>query len=307
MWKEIKLAVLVTMLLETLATDPAQVEIAPGVIMPMINHGSGNQTLWLEMGGRGMDTAYDYGPDNQGSLAMAVRSGLASRSEVFITTKIPCCPSGFFGYATSRCADASVNINSPEQEIAKGLELEGITEADLLLLHWPCDKMEDSIAVYKTMEKALAKGLTRAIGVSNFNASALDTLMKATTIKPAVTQNSISIGNHFNAKMGSDEETLKYCKEHGITVAAWSPLGGTSDKGTSIFNNTVVSAVAKSHGKSNAQVALRWLVQQGIAPVTAGENAKHLREDLDIFGFNLTQDEMTHLSTIGEESVALVV
>merc|ERR1712194_278686 len=101
-------------------------EIAPNVFMPWMNHGSGNQTLWLGVGGQGMDTAYDYALANQQSVSSAVKSGLTSRSSVFITTKIPCCPSSFFGYGKGKCADRSVNIKSPDEEIKKALEYEGV-------------------------------------------------------------------------------------------------------------------------------------------------------------------------------------
>lgn len=288
-----------------LASNPSRVEIARDVFMPVINHGSGNQTLWLEVGGRGMDTAYDYAHANQQNVAKAIKSGLVSRSDAFVTTKIPCCPSGFFGYGSSRCNDKSVNIWSPKEEITKALEFEGVDSVDLLLLHWPCDQMEDSVAVYKIMEKALGEGKARAIGVSNFNASALEALISQTTIKPAVTQNAYSIGNHFDSYMGNDDKTWNYCKKHGITLSAWSPLGGISGKGSSIFSNAVVNSIARSHGKSVAQIALRWLVQRGIMPVTAGEDPEHLREDVDVFTFNLSADEMARLTAIGEELTLL--
>ncbi len=92
------------------------------------------------MGGRGMDTAYDYGHKNQQNIAKAIQSGLAKRSDVFVTTKIPCCPSSFFSYGASKCAGKGVKINSPEEEITAALDMEGVGTADLLLLHWPCDR-----------------------------------------------------------------------------------------------------------------------------------------------------------------------
>ena len=144
------------------------------------------------------------------------------------------------------------------------------------------------------------QGLTRAIGVSNFNASALAALMGEAKVKPAVTQNQYSIANHFDSVAGNDDATLNFCKKHGITMSAWAPLGGASGKSGSIFNNSIVSGVAKAHNKSTAQIALRWTIQRGVVPVTAGDNPQHLRDDLDVFDFELTDDEMERLASIGK-------
>jgi len=283
--------------------SPPSVEIAPGVFMPFVNHGSGNQTFWVELGGRGMDTAWCYDTDNQASIGSAVRAlPHVGRSELFITSKIPCCPSDYYSYGTQECARAGVDLNSTEKEIEANLKQIGVEYVDLLLMHWPCSKIEDTVAVYQAMELALGKGQTRAIGVSNFNASALEALKQKTTIKPAVTQNQYSIGNHFNSYAGNDDETLEFCKKEGITVCAWAPLGHDSGTGSNIFNNSVVLAVAEKHAKSVAQVALRWNTQRGVVPVTGGDNPEHLMEDLDIFSFKLSDDEMSALAAIGRKT-----
>lgn len=122
--------------------------------------------------------------------------------------------------------------------------------------------------------------------------------MKRTTIKPAVTSNAYSIGNHFDSFMGSDNGTLEFCKQHGITMSAWSPLGGVNALSSQIFNNDVIKSISQFHKKSVAQIALRWLVQKGIAPVTGGFNSEHLRQDLDIFDFSLTDEQMALLDML---------
>merc|ERR1719468_115045 len=152
------------------------------------------------------------------------------------------------------------------------------------------------------MEAAFSQGKARAIGVSNFNASMLEALTRQSKIKPAVTQNAYSVGNHRSSHLGSDDATLEYCRRNGITFSAWGPLGGTTGHKTGILNNTVVKAIADAHNRSAAQVALRWTIQQGIVPVTSGENPKHLLEDLDVFDFQLTTDEMQRLAAIDGDS-----
>merc|ERR1712216_152331 len=170
-----------------------------------------------------MDTAWCYDTDNQASIGSAVRAlPHVGRSELFITSKIPCCPSDYYSYGTQECARAGVDLNSTEKEIEANLKQIGVEYVDLLLMHWPCSKIEDTVAVYQAMELALGKGQTRAIGVSNFNASALEALKQKTTIKPAVTQNQYSIGNHFNSYAGNDDETLEFQegRDHSVRLGA---------------------------------------------------------------------------------------
>merc|ERR1711957_195160 len=111
-------------------------------------------------------------------------------------------------------------------------------------------------------EFALA-GKARAIGISNFNASDIDALYAAgLRVPPAVNQVGFSIGNHKNSAHGSDFETLAKCKERNITFSAYSPLGGLS--GVDVLGNSIVYNIGQRYGKSSAQVALRWLTQQGV-------------------------------------------
>lgn len=277
------------------------VEIAKGIHMPVINHGSGNQTLWVSLGGGGMDTALEYGDQNQGNIKTAVQAKLVDRSKLFVTTKIPCCPSDVFAYSTRVCKDWE-DWHSAGAHIDLTLQKIGIGQVDLLLMHYPCNDWEGTLAAYKEMEDALAKGKVRAIGVSNFNASMLEALTKQSVIKPAVTQNAYSVGNHRNPLLGSDDATLAYCRENGITLSSWGPLGGTTGHSADIFHNAVVKAVADAHGKSVAQIALRWNIQQGIVPVTSGEDPEHMRQNLDVFDFQLTAEEMQWLEEIGGNS-----
>ena len=151
------------------------------------------------------------------------------------------------------------------------------------------------------MEKALAQGLTKAIGVSNFGAELLQQLIsdKRTTIVPAANQCNHAIGNHnasHNPKVGGDDGTVQFCKEHGISYSAYSPLEGLS--GQDIFKIPEVIAIGKAHNVSAAQVALKWIVQQNITAVTAASNPAYIAEDISLWGFELTAEEMASLAAL---------
>ena len=170
-----------------------------------------------------------------------------------------------------------------------------------MLLHWSCDTMEQTVAQYTQLQGLVAAGKARAIGISNFNVTAIEALLAApgVTVAPAVNQCGYSIANHDGTKrpgLGRDDATREYCLAHDIAYEAYSPLGGLSD--VDVLGNAQVAAVAQAHGVSAAQVALRWIAQQGGLVVTAAEKAEYLAEDLDIFGFELTDAEMSTLAAI---------
>jgi 2,5-diketo-D-gluconate reductase A len=279
---------------------PKTVEIAPGVAMPYINLGGvhshpSNYSAWLALGGRGLDTALMYGDDVQVAVGDAARGSGAARSELFVTTKVPCCPSGFSGWCAwydSHFADVDAY-----ERATIDLRLLDVSRVDLMLLHWPCERFEDTLATYRRLERFALDGKARAIGVSNFNASALERLYAAgLRVPPAVNQCGFSIGGHNDTRYGRDLATLAECRARGVTYSAYSPLGGLS--GVDVLGNPTVKAIGVAHGKSPAQVALRWVTQQGVVAVTASTNPSHLAGDLDIFDFNLTHDEMTRLTQI---------
>ena len=146
----------------------------------------------------------------------------------------------------------------------------------------------------------MVAGHTKAIGVSNFDAALLRELLADGSLTvPAVNQCSHAIGSHNASHMpadGGDDATAAFCKAHGILYSAYSPMGGLS--GTDVFNIPEVIAIGKRHNVSGSQVALRWLVQQDIAVVTAAHKAPYIAQDLDVFSFELTSAEMATLSEI---------
>jgi diketogulonate reductase-like aldo/keto reductase len=262
------------------------VEIAPGVFMPLVGIGGGgkkflpsNYSLWLELGGRGLDTALTYGDDVQRDVGKAIQASGIPRDQIFVTTKVPC-PAQTSG------------------DVEHDLEMLGLDYVDLMLLHWPCRSsqggMTKTISVYKGLETHVTSKKARAIGISNFDAGEIDQLMKGVSVKPAVNQNPFSVGNH-------DLQALNKCQELNITYSAYSPLGGLSH--VDVLHDPTVTAIATAHNKSTAQVALRWVVQQGVVAVTASTSSAHLQSDMDIFDFMLTEEEVNRLTKVGLQAV----
>mmetsp|Transcript_37007 Transcript_37007/g.86423 ORF Transcript_37007/g.86423 Transcript_37007/m.86423 type:complete len:283 (-) Transcript_37007:224-1072(-) len=280
--------------------SPSTRTIAAGVAMPYVNLGGvhshpSNYTLWLEKGGRGLDTALMYGDDVQLSMGDAIKASGIPRDQLFVTSKVPCCPARF----TSWCSwyDSEYAELDAYTRATIDLRLLSVDHVDLMLLHWPCDTLEDTVRTYRSLERFQLSGKARAIGISNFNASAIDALFAAgLKVTPTVNQCGFSIGNHRNPKLGSDYDTLMKCRAKNITYSAYSPLGGLS--GIPVLSNPAVQTVAKRHGKSTAQVALRWVTQQGVVAVTASNNSRYDAEDLDILDFSLDDSEMDTLKMI---------
>eukprot|EP00966_Prymnesium_polylepis_P107865 2497770-Prymnesium_polylepis.1 len=282
------------------------VEIAPSVFMPLLSFGISNHSLFVSLGGRGLDTAFDYGDSAQAEVGAAIRASGLPRSELFVTTKVPCCPSAFV--SSSTYSDHCHARRTPEQtaaDIAHDLSVLGLTYVDAMLMHWPCDSTEDNIATWRVLESLVFDGRARAIGVSNFNVSALDALMPHVKVKPALNQCGFSIAGHSgilyrNQSWGREDATLARCKQLGITYMAYSPLGGWALGGTSrVLHDPTVQAVAATHNRTAAAVALRFVVQEGAALVTSSDKESHDLDDINsVFNFNLSDAEVAQLAAI---------
>lgn len=215
---------------------------------------------------------------NQDQIGAAIRGSGLDRSEIFVTTKIFC---------AGNASGAVAAIESDLQQL-------GLPQVDLVLIHRPtpypghpeqCQDAEQRAATWEGLEEALKAGKTRAIGVSNFNATELAALLETAKVTPAVNQCQLSVGSH-------DDDTINFCRAHGITYEAYSPLRGHE------MALPAVKKIAASHGKSGAQVILRWIVQQGHVLATSADNAQYDKEDMDLFSWSLTSAEMAILSAV---------
>jgi diketogulonate reductase-like aldo/keto reductase len=294
-----------------------------GQLMPLVNLGGtapsikpgdhySNYTEFVRQGGRGLDTALTYtdGINAQVADALEAYPATAPRSAVWVTTKVPCCP----GPAWMKWCGMEEYNGTVAQSMARNNALLRLNAssgpgpggggggADVTLLHHACDTAEQTIQRWVELEAAQRAGLTRAIGVSNFDAALLAALAAdpRTSVTPAVNQCNHAIGNHNASHApadGGDDGTVAYCKAHNISYSAYSPLEGLN--GQDVFNNPTVLAVAAAHNASGAQVALKWLTQQDISVVTAAHDPAFIGEDIDLWSFGeLTPQEMATLAAI---------
>ena len=163
---------------------------------------------------------------------------------------------------------------------------------DLLYVHQP---VGDFVGTWKDMEKAVKLGKVRALGISNFDASdeVWNTIMKAATIKPQVLQ----IECHPYAQR---VEMRKKAAKEGIQVECWFPLGGAMSNGA-LFKDPVIQKIAESHGKTPAQVILRWHIQEGFSVIPGASNPDYIKENIQIFDFQLTDGEMQQMRSLNKE------
>lgn len=291
----------------TAAVPMGYVRLNTGQFMPLINLGGtatdvvpgdhySNYSEWLGQGGRGLDTSLDYTDPINIEIANAIKAHPEiKRADVFVTTKVPCCPGVKF------CSDPEYN-GTIKQDMEKNNQLLQLQTTDLTLLHHPCTTTKQTIDRWVEMEAALAAGLTLAIGVSNFNADLLAALAADSRVKvvPAVNQCNHAVANHnasHDPATGGDDDTVAYCQQHGISYSAYSPLEGLN--GQDVWKLPEVVAIANAHNVSGAQVALKWLVQQNISAVTAAHDPVFIKEDLDLWSWgDLTPEEMARLAAI---------
>jgi len=276
------------------------IEIAPGVAMPRVNLGTccGSEATnsfpaWWAAGGRGVDTAYDYGKEVPGGkeieLVAAIEAAGAPRESLFLTTKIR---AGLDPYHLGPLCvglDADYALSAVKADLA---EL-NVSQVDLVLLHAPCKSDATNVKLWQGLEQALAMNLTRSIGVSNYAKTQLAALMSVATVKPAVNQCMMSMANQ-------ESEMLTYCAEQGIIFEAYAAMRGCP------FSDPAVQAIASSHGVGVSQVCLRWVLQKGaVMAVGLGENATQMKEyaqaDLDVYSFELSAAEMATLSATGSD------
>lgn len=222
----------------------------------------------LEVGYRSIDTAQAYG--NEAGVGKAVKNSGLKREELFITTKIWITNAGY--------EKARVSI----EESLEKLQSDYI---DLLLIHQP---FGDYYGSYRAMEEAYEKGLARAIGVSNFYPDRFIDLYHFAAVKPAVNQ----IETHVFQQQKIARE---YLEKYGTKAMSWGPFAeGRND----FFKNSVLCKIGESHGKSSAQVALRFLLQSDVIIIPKSVHRSRMEENADIFDFSLTDEEMKEMEAL---------
>ncbi|XP_027125634.2 protein REDOX 2 [Coffea arabica] len=250
----------------------------------------------MEIGYRHFDTAACYGTEEAlgRAVAKALEIGLIkSRDELFITSKLWCTD-----------ADHDLVLPALKQTLGKlGLEY-----LDLYLVHWPvrvkhgAEKFNfakdeilpfDIHGTWQAMEECTKLGLTKSIGLSNFTREKICKLLEIATIPPAVNQVEMNVG-------WQQRKLVPFAKERGIRICAWSPLAsyGGLWGNNAVMENPVIKDIAASKSKSVAQVALRWIYQQGASFVVKSFNKERMKQNLQIFDWELTKEEMDQILQI---------
>ena len=225
----------------------------------------------LKRGVRLIDTAYMY--HNEEEVGKAVRESGIPREKIFVTTKL---------YPDQ--------YDNPEKAINDSLKRLNIDYIDLLLLHHPG---ENDVKAYKAMEKAVRQGKVRSIGLSNWYIEELQEFLPQVSIIPAVVQNEIH-------PYYQESKVINYVHSLGIVMEGWYPFGGRGYTKEMLSNKTIAK-IAKAHGKSVAQVILRWNLQKGVVVIPGSSNPAHIQENTEIYDFQLSKKEMKQINALNRD------
>jgi diketogulonate reductase-like aldo/keto reductase len=224
----------------------------------------------LSLGYRLIDTAQMY--ENEKEVGMALKESAIPRKDVFITTKI---------------YTPNTTYEKTKKAIKKSLQTLQVDYIDLLLIHAPFETAPD---MYRAMEEAYADVTVKALGISNFNEKQYAKFIKTCQIMPAVNQ----VENHVFYQ----RHDLHYLlSQKGTVLQAWSPFASGKNN---LFKNATLTAIGKHYGKTAAQIALKFLVQQGIPCIPKTAHMNYLKENIDIFDFQITEEDMKKLHALDE-------
>ncbi|MBZ6472781.1 aldo/keto reductase [Streptomyces griseocarneus] len=251
-----------------------------GVVMPQLGFGvwqvpddeaTAAVTTALEAGYRSIDTATVY--ENEVGTGKALASTDIAREELFVTTKL------------WNSASETWTREAVLREFDASLERLGLDYVDLYLIHWPRAMREDYVTIYRTLVEIAGSGRAKAIGVSNFKQPQLERVIADTSFVPAVNQ--IELHPNF-----PQAELRAFHAEHGIATEAWSPLG----QGRGLLEDPTLARVAAKHGKSPAQIVLRWHLQLGNVAIPKSVTPSRIKENIDVTGFELDADDLAAIA-----------
>lgn len=229
----------------------------------------------IECGYRLIDTAAVYG--NEKGVGQAIADSGVSRSELFITTKVWNADQGY------------------EQTLAaldKSLHRLGLDYVDLYLIHWPVPAKDLYLETWRALEKLYEDGKVKAIGVSNFTIEYLDRLIDESTITPAVNQ--IELHPHL-----SQIKLRDYCKQRGIAVESYSPLGGN---GGTLLGEPILKQIGDRYDKSPAQVVLRWHLQNKLIVIPKSVSPDRIAQNIDVFDFELNDNDIALIDQLNSDT-----
>ena len=257
---------------------PPVITLSSGYAMPVLGLGTyslhGDECIdailsAIKLGYRKFDTATFYGKE----VGEAIRRSGLPREKFFICTKLY---PNEFGHA--------------KEAIEASLARLGIGYVDLMLLHHPGD---NDVEAYKAMERAVAEGKIRSLGVSNYYIEEMREFLPKVSIKPVMTQNEIH-------PYYQEKEVRGYMHRNGIVIEGWYPFGGRGYT-KAMFSNETVKEIAEAHGKSPAQIILRWDLQHGVTVIPGSSNPAHQKENISVFDFELSPEEMARIDALDRD------
>ncbi|MGD6843619.1 aldo/keto reductase [Bacillus infantis] len=227
----------------------------------------------IKLGYRSIDTAAIYG--NEEGVGQGIREGIAeagiSREDLFITSKV---------------WNSDLGFESTIEAYKTSLQKLGLEYLDLYLIHWPVEgKYKDA---WRALETLYKEKKVRAIGVSNFQVHHLKDLLKDAEVKPVINQ------VEYHPRL-TQQEVKAFCRENGIQLEAWSPLMQGQ-----LLDNEIIISIAEKHGKSAAQVILRWDLQNGVITIPKSTKENRIAANSAIFDFELSGDEMEQISSLNQ-------
>lgn len=228
-----------------------------------------------------IDTAAVYG--NEKSVGEGIKESGIKRSDLFVTSKV---------WNTERGYDKTLKAFD---KTLRDLQLDYL---DLYLIHWPANTLQFgneadrlNVGTWKAMERLHEEGLVRSIGLSNFMQHHIEPVFVRANICPMVNQ--IEYHPGFTQR-----ECVEFCQKNNILVEAWSPLGRGN-----VLNNPLLKTIAAQHGKSVAQVAIRWVMQTGVLPLVKSVTPSRIKENIDVFDFELSQQEMLEIASLKTDRI----
>jgi len=252
--------------------------LSNGVKMPAIGFGtyksgSDDETAKivkyaLEKGYRHIDTAAFY--DNESGIGNGIKESGVKREEIFLVTKL---------------WNEDHGYENTIKAFNKSLEKLQVDYIDLYLIHWP-NKLNSE--TWRAFEHLYEIGKVKAIGVCNFKIGHLEELMKSAKIKPMVNQVEVH-------PLSSKNNMLNYCNENNIQLVAWSPIMRGQ-----IFSNELIMSLAEKYKKTIVQIVLRWHIDRGVVPIPKSSNEERIKENFDIFDFNLSSEDINAINSLNE-------
>ena len=271
----------------TLTNVNSPLTLNNGVEIPCVGYGTYKTdpaatatavTAAIQAGYRHIDTAMVY--RNEEGVGQGIKAAGVDRTELFITSKL---------WNTDRGYEAT------KVAFQKTLDRLGLDYLDLYLIHWPANEKQFGVEAakinaetWRAMEELYHAGKIRAIGLSNFMPHHVKKLLETATVKPMVDQIEVHPG-------WTHADEIKELQAMDIVVEAWGPLGG---QGATVLTNPTMQEIATAHNKSTAQVSLRWVLQQGVLPLPKSVHVDRMKQNMDIFDFELSPTEMATISAL---------